>query len=108
MTFNKYQIDAIKTLVPEGDEKLLIARLALGCAGESGEISEKVKKYLRGDFSCKELKNLLSAEIGDVLWYCATLSHSLGISLDDIAKDNIKKLLARMKKGNIKGSGDNR
>ena len=50
----------------------------------------------------------MESEIGDVLWYVAALSSDLGLSLDKIAQKNLSKLESRMKRGVIKGSGDNR
>jgi len=47
-------------------------------------------------------------EIGDVLWYCATLSHDLGYTLDEVAQTNVDKLRSRMERSKITGSGDNR
>ena len=47
-------------------------------------------------------------EIGDVLWYCATLSHDLGYDLEEVARTNVEKLRSRMERHRITGSGDNR
>ena len=47
-------------------------------------------------------------EIGDVLWYCATLARDLGYELDDVAQMNVDKLRSRMQRHIISGSGDNR
>lgn len=50
----------------------------------------------------------MSSEIGDVLWYAARLADELGLSLSQIAEDNMDKLLDRKARGVISGSGDNR
>jgi NTP pyrophosphatase (non-canonical NTP hydrolase) len=34
----------------------------------------------------------MAAELGDVLWYTAVLANFLGLSLDDIAQQNVQKL----------------
>ena len=81
---------------------------ALGLGGETGEVQEKVKKILRGDTTVDEAKEDLKKEIGDVLWYLTQLSTELGLSLEDIAKENIVKLFDRRSRGVLKGSGDNR
>ena len=39
----------------------------------------------------KKQKKLLK-ELGDVLWFVANLTYELGLSLDEIARQNIKKL----------------
>ena len=76
----------------------------LGLCGESGEVAEKVKKHLRDGASLDELKK----ELGDVLWYLASIASDLNISLNDIALTNVEKLQSRMERGKISGSGDNR
>jgi len=87
-------------------EKNAIIYPTLGIAGESGEIAEKVKKWLRGD---KELdKKELIKEAGDVLWYITSLADDLGYSLRDVFYYNIEKLQSRKERGVQKGDGDNR
>lgn len=82
----------------------------MGVSGEAGEVIEKWKKivaYKDGKISDEDLKEI-SKELGDVLWYVSLFAHSLGLSLDDIAKQNIEKLESRKQRGVTKGSGDNR
>lgn len=82
----------------------------LGLTGEAGEVSDKVKKVIRdneGDFT-DEIKKEIMKELGDVLWYCATLAHDLGFYLSDVAFGNIEKLESRFQRNKIGGSGDNR
>ena len=47
-------------------------------------------------------------ELGDVLWYCASLADELGVNLEDVAKCNLNKLADRLNRCTIKGSGDKR
>lgn len=78
---------------------------ALGLSGEAGEVAEKVKKYYRdGNLDV----DMLSKEIGDVLWYIARLSDELGVSLEDILLNNKQKLLDRQQRDVLGGSGDER
>ena len=111
MDFNEYQKQAKTTLIKKNQPKeLLIARLVLGLCGESGEVAEKVKKYLRDTsldaVDIYALSEALYKELGDVLWYISNLADILGIDLNRIAKENIKKLASRKERGKIKGSGD--
>lgn len=102
--FNEYQ-DFVKTMKVY-PEKHKIVYPALGLAGEAGEITEKVKKWLRGD---KELdREALLKELGDPLWYIASLADDLGYTLQEVVDANVEKLTSRKERGVVKGSGDNR
>lgn len=102
--------------IPEIKEELPWIYPALGLAGESGELLNKLKKVIRDqngiigidDLVYKITDTTIIDELGDILWYVAELSGILGISLDWVATKNINKLLNRAKNGTIKGSGDNR
>ena len=117
--FKKYQKLARRTLTistknktrKELIEDLLLARIGLGISGEAGEIAEKIKKYLRGDISKGQLREIIAPEIGDEQWYLNMLcdsKHGLNLSMDAILEDNIKKLADRKKRKKLKGSGDKR
>lgn len=85
---------------------------ALGLAGETGEVMEKIKKMIRdknGVFSpTPEDIAELKKELGDVLWYLSALAFYNGIDLDDVARVNLDKLRSRKQRNKIHGSGDNR
>ena len=106
MNFNEYQKHARSTAVYPKEYKVIYP--ALGLCGEAGEVAEKVKKTLRGDTHSSDQLHNLAMELGDVLWYVATLAHDLGFDLDKIVEWNVDKLNRRWRKGNIKGDGDNR
>jgi NTP pyrophosphatase (non-canonical NTP hydrolase) len=108
MNMQDYQQAALKTANLEHNNELF--HLVLGLVGESGEIAEKIKKLIRDKDSDESQIDVddMAKEIGDVLWYCATLATYLGISLEDIATKNIAKLASRQERGVLGGSGDNR
>lgn len=111
MNFKEYQEKAKKTLITnDNTPNELLARLALGLAGESGEIAEKFKKYLRGDYDgfSYSFKKDIKKEAGDLLWYLANLLRILELNFDEILEENITKLASRQERGKIKGSGDER
>ena len=85
--------------------------LALGMTSEAGEVAGKVKKLIRDgadkeDFEVKKLA--IASEIGDVIWYCAMMAKEVGVPLNDIMKENLKKLHGRKERGTLSGSGDER
>lgn len=106
MTLNEYQQKALETAIYPSP----IIYPALGLSGESGEVADKVKKVLRDNNSnfSEEKKREIAMEVGDVLWYCATLTNDIGYTLDQVAKMNYEKLRSRQLRGKISGSGDNR
>lgn len=109
MKMNEYQLSAIETAQYSFRFKVIYP--ALGLSNEAGEVVGKVKKVLRdadGNFDNDEFKKAIAMELGDVLWYIATLAYDLGIPLEDIAKMNVDKLKSRKERGVIGGSGDNR
>jgi len=109
MEFKEYQEKSRKTAVYPNKGKNFIYP-TLGLAGEAGEVAEKIKKVLRDKNGVidNETKEMIKKELGDVLWYVSQLATELGLSLDDVVGSNIDKLYDRMKRGKLKGSGDNR
>ncbi len=83
---------------------------ALGLAGEAGEFADHAKKVIRDDGGevSDERRAAMSKELGDVLWYVAQLATELELDLDEIAQQNLEKLLSRKRRGVLAGSGDER
>ena len=112
MQLEDYQKLALSTAVyPKGLLGLLYT--TLGLAGEAGEVADKVKKIIRDSEDphaelSEEKRMEIAREVGDVLWYVATLSNELGFNLNHIATMNVNKLMSRKKRNMIQGSGDNR
>lgn len=109
LTFAEYQIESrIFAKYPELGRNLTYP--ALGLSGETGEVSEIVKKMVRDDrgLLSPEKREKLRRELGDVLWYVAAVASEAMLDLDDIAWENLRKLQDRLDRGVIGGSGDNR
>ena len=83
---------------------------SLGLAGEAGEFADHAKKVIRDDGGevSAERRAAMSKELGDVLWYVAQLATELKLDLDEIAQQNLEKLLSRQERGVLSGSGDDR
>jgi len=109
MNFDDYQKKSRKTaLYPNVGENFIYP--TIGLAGETGEVSEKIKKVIRdkGGKIDDETREMIKKELGDVLWYVSQLASELDLSLDEIAEENIEKLYSRLERGKLQGSGDNR
>lgn len=63
----------------------------LGLAGEVGSLVTEYKKKLRGGEAYVGFDVEVREDLGDLLWYAATLARTLGLSLNDIAVANLAK-----------------
>lgn len=116
LSFKEYQKQAATTSVYRkaeavGGSDLRVLYPSLGLAGETGEVIEKIKKQLRdrkGDFDDPEFLASIGKELGDVLWYHASLCSDLGLDMGAVAVGNLVKLADREKRGKVQGNGDNR
>lgn len=96
MTINDYQRLAQRTAstkVPSSK----IENGILGLCGETGEIADVYKKYL---YQGHELdREHMAEELGDVCWYVAELAAGLGVTLEEVIRQNIEKLRKRYPDG---------
>ena len=113
MDFDKYQTKAAKYDLSEATSDLTatgFVEKVLGLVGEAGEAADKVKKILRdkdGQLS-EEDRTALSKELGDTLWYIASIARYLEIPLSEIAQNNLDKLESRHQRNQLHGEGDER
>ena len=91
-------------MITSGDKRFL--ENTMGLIGETGEFFEKLKKHKRDDTPLD--KKGITLEAGDMFFYFIAILNLLDIKLDDVVKENMKKLDSRQKRGTIKGSGDYR
>lgn len=97
MDMSIYQKDACRTKAAGKDKDLQMAILALGVAGEAGEVADYIKKFVGHGHALDRDK--LANELGDVLWYVAVLADEIGYDLGTVAFKNIEKLKARYPSG---------
>jgi NTP pyrophosphatase (non-canonical NTP hydrolase) len=69
----------------------------VGLQDELGEVAGPLKKYLWQGHDLDRAH--LPEEVGDVLWYLATLCNALGIVLEEALAGNIAKLECRYPAG---------
>jgi Predicted pyrophosphatase len=106
MTPNEYQLQAMSTAVyPVNHGK---AYAVIGLCNEAGEVAGKFKKYLRDGVAYAVIQQQIQDELGDVLWYVASVATEFDLSLASIMEGNLQKLADRKTRGVIGGSGDNR
>lgn len=126
LTLNEYQEKAMQTCLPESYN---IFYMLANLMGEVGEFASKAGKHMRKgklhiiamDRSedgkilhtqtwniTEEERALMLSEIGDILWQTAGLAKVMGISLEDVAEENLAKLASRQERGLIAGDGDKR
>ena len=79
--------------------------MTVGLAGETGEVSELLKKWVRdGNLDKTQLKK----ELGDVLYYLVRIATAHGIKPQEIMSFNVQKLADRWSRGKLRGSGNDR
>jgi NTP pyrophosphatase (non-canonical NTP hydrolase) len=110
MKLNDYQKDARATCLESARN---LPYLITGLAAEAGEVAGKYAKYLRDDDSNDitayfHLEQQLVKELGDVLWFVAVAADKMGVTLEQVAQQNIDKLYSRQQRGVLKGNGDER
>jgi NTP pyrophosphatase (non-canonical NTP hydrolase) len=77
--------------------------MAFGLSGETGEVMEWIKKYVRDG---SDDRSLLLKEFGDVQYYLYMLARRFGFSVNDVVAANVEKLKGRVDRGTQRGSGD--
>lgn len=112
LTLNEYQSMALETAIYPEEFKVIYP--TLGITGEAGEVSDKIKKLIRdkgykgGLIEDVKDREDIALELGDVLWYVATLAHDIGFTLEQVAMMNYFKLQKRKEQNKLGGSGDHR
>lgn len=113
MEFDEYQEKAAKYDFFEITDNLSevgFVEKVLGLTGEAGEVADKIKKILRDKDGVvsDEDRGLVVKELGDVLWYVASIARYLSVPLSDVASGNIEKLESRYQRNMLHGEGDER
>ena len=112
MDFDEYQEQAKRSDTFEScslSEVGFIEKI-MGLAGEAGEAVDKFKKILRdknGEISDEDRESIVK-ELGDVMWYVASIARYMDVPLSEVAAKNIEKLDGRLKRGTVHGAGDER
>ena len=97
MRFNDFQARALATMARDLDPATARAVVALGLAGEAGEVADLVKKEL--GHGHPENREKVLEELGDILFYVAICAHEYGWTLEEVATHNNAKLARRYPNG---------
>lgn len=81
-----------------------LAIMTLGLCGEAGEVSEPIKKQIRGSKPVDVYA--LSLELGDVVHYACAIADYFGINMEDVLTNNVAKIEARAAAGDVQGRRD--
>lgn len=88
----EYQWKAMRT-AKRVDEKFDLTHAALGLAGEAGEFADAVKKHTV--YGRPLDRGNAIEELGDLLWFVALGCATLGVTMAEVAQQNIDKLKLR-------------
>ena len=92
-TLDGYQSEARRTIHRGLTEDQRLLDASAGLAEEAGEVLAHVRKHLlQGRPLDREAVTL---ELGDALWCVAIAADTLGISLAEVARQNVQKLRSR-------------
>jgi len=106
MTFKDYARFVESVWISDGRPlKEALAIMSLGLGGEAGEVQEHIKKLLRDDHIDKAA---LKKELGDVLYYWTKICTEMGFTPDEVMQANVDKLTDRLRRGVLRGNGDDR
>lgn len=107
MNLNEYQ-EHTKRTSPElgSDQYPYLINFAMGLSGESGEVTDHIKKVAFQGHDLDE--DAMAYELGDILYYVARFADVLGYDLEQIAKMNQDKLLKRYPNGFSEEASRNR
>ena len=97
MDIKEYQKKAQRTINWKLSFEEQISNMCMGLSGETGEVIDNFKKHLYQGHNINHSK--IQEELGDVLWYLTNLAYIVNISLEEIMKENIKKLEERYPDG---------
>lgn len=100
MTGREYQKAVQRTKVRHSTLNMELMEGGIGLSGEAGEVAEIIKHLVfHGAKYDEHTVRRIAEELGDVLWYVASIAITLNTSLDRIMEMNIEKLKERYPDG---------
>lgn len=93
MKLDDYQKQAMESVAIKDASIAALAHRTLGLSGESGILANRIKKIIRdsdGRLSQAD-QQFIKEKLGDALYYISTLADYAGLSLSDVASNNLEK-----------------
>lgn len=103
MKMKEYQKQVERTRNYDNTE---LGNYTLGLVCEAGEVGDIIKKHIYHHHDLDKEK--IISELGDVMWYLNNICNVLDISIEEVAKSNIEKLMKRYPNGFSKDDSINR
>lgn len=103
MKMKEYQKQVERTRNYDNTE---LGNYTLGLVCEAGEVGDIIKKHIYHQHDLDKEK--IISELGDVMWYLNNICNVLDISIEEVAKSNIEKLMKRYPNGFSKNDSINR
>lgn len=95
--YKEFAESLVGDTVNNDHRKLRLVYMALGLSGESGEVTDLIKKTFMYDKKLNVEK--VKEECGDMLWYMSNLLHEIGSSFEEVMQMNVDKLNKRYPTG---------
>jgi NTP pyrophosphatase (non-canonical NTP hydrolase) len=100
MKLNEYQELASRTIPNDKDWEKRVAEFCVGLCEEAGESAGVLKKVVFHNHAYDiEKEHKLVEELGDTLWHISAIASEYGIDLEEIARNNVRKLKKRYPEG---------
>lgn len=77
--------------ITAGVDPLSLSVPMLGLAGEAGSLLVQMKKRYRRDSKLEHWRDFVGIELGDLLWYTATVARHAGLSLEDVGARDLER-----------------
>lgn len=97
MHIEDYQKLSRRTMNKDLSYEQKLSNMAMGIAGEGGEIIDLIKKAQFQGHTLDTVK--IKEEIGDLMWYVCNLATLVGADMGEVLQHNFNKLLTRYPNG---------
>jgi len=93
MNIDDFQAQALKSIAITEKGPVALAHRTLGLNGEAGILANQLKKVIRDKNSMPDNEDVeaVKKRLGDVLYYTAALADYFGLTLSEVAKQNLER-----------------